>query len=385
MAALQDLQEGDRRLSLDVAYGRLPTDAARVLRLLPVHPGPDASAATVAALANLPVSDSREALTCLVRAGLAEVVAGSGERWRITGSVRPLVQRLSRAFARSGESEDARNRLLDYLLTTTEAAGDRLRGRPPIPVVEEFTARADALAWLDAERVTLLAAVQMAVDTGRNQAAMALPLLMADYLGFREQFHDLLAMTMISLDIARRLGDRAVEGDALTDLGLALYGLQRYDEAESAHRQAAAVFREVGNRDGEGDALNNLGLTLHSLHRDDDAESAHREAAAVLGEVGDRHGEANALNNLGLTLHSLHRDDDAESAYREAASIFLQTGDRHSEAKARGNLGNVLQELGRYSEAVSAYQKAADILRDIGDRCGELRMLEILDLIQEMS
>ena len=41
---------------------------------------------------------------------------------------------------------------------------------------EEFTGRDAALDWLDAERASLVAAVSMAADTGRDQAAMHLPL-----------------------------------------------------------------------------------------------------------------------------------------------------------------------------------------------------------------
>ena len=51
---------------------------------------------------------------------------------------------------------------LDYYLITTEAADERLRGLPPVPVTHEFTDRKGALDWLDAERASLVAAVQAA-------------------------------------------------------------------------------------------------------------------------------------------------------------------------------------------------------------------------------
>ena len=44
------------------------------------------------------------------------------------------------------------------------------------PVPAEFTGREDALAWLDAERPSLIAAVTMAAGTGRDQIALRLPL-----------------------------------------------------------------------------------------------------------------------------------------------------------------------------------------------------------------
>ena len=54
-----------------------------------------------------------------------------------------------------------------------------LRGQP---VPAEFTGRDDALAWLDAERPNLIAAVTMAAGTGRDQIALTLPSALSEYL-----------------------------------------------------------------------------------------------------------------------------------------------------------------------------------------------------------
>ena len=66
----------------------------------------------------------------------------------------------------------------------------RARRCPP-----EFTGRDDALAWLDAERPSLVAAVTMAASTGRDQVAMELPLYLSEYLAWRRRFDDWLAVT----------------------------------------------------------------------------------------------------------------------------------------------------------------------------------------------
>jgi tetratricopeptide (TPR) repeat protein len=133
-----------------------------------------------------------------------------------------------------------------------------LRGLPPIPAPQEFTGRDGALAWLDAERVSLLAVTRMAAHVGRDHAAKNLPLLMAYYLDFRGQFDDLLAATAIGLEAARRLSDRVAEGEALNNLGGALIGLGRYDEALTAYQDAIGIFRETGNRPREEAALESL-------------------------------------------------------------------------------------------------------------------------------
>jgi tetratricopeptide (TPR) repeat protein len=208
-----------------------------------------------------------------------------------------------------------------------------------VAVLEEFTSQEDALAWLDAERECLIATVRMAADTGRDQAMASLPLLLAQYLARRQRFEDLLATTVISLDAARRLGDRDGEGDALNNLGGALLEMHRSGEAVTACQDAAAVFHETGNRRGEGDALNNLGVALRRIRRLDESIAAHQDAATIYRETGDRQGEAKALNNLGVALRESGRVEEAVGAWQHAAAIFRETGDRRGQRTALKNIG----------------------------------------------
>ena len=53
-----------------------------------------------------------------------------------------------------------------------------------------FTGREAALAWLDAERGSLVAAVAMAADIGRDHVALHLPIRLAEYFLWRRQFDD---------------------------------------------------------------------------------------------------------------------------------------------------------------------------------------------------
>ena len=75
--------------------------------------------------------------------------------------------------------------------------------------------------------------------------------------------------------------------------------MRRFDEAITAHQQAAALSTELGDRNGEAAALDNLGVALQEVRRFDEAITAHQQAAALFTELGDRHGEAAALGNLG--------------------------------------------------------------------------------------
>ena len=366
--------------AFELSYHRLDETSARVFRLLPVNPGPDLSTAAAAVLADLPAGQVRRVLGGLAAAHLAEAAAGGGGRWRMHDLLRLYAARLSQEDADADGREQARDRLLGWYLDMAGAADGHLRALPGTAAPEEFTGREDALAWLDAERASLVAAVTMAAGTGRDHAAMRLPLLLAEYFAWRRRFDDLMAVTAISLDAARRLGDRRREADALTILGNALQEVRRFEEAITACQDAAAIYRDTGDHHREGMALNNLGSALREVRRFDEAITACQDAAAIFRDTGDRHREAMAQGNLGLALREARRFEEAITACQDAAAIFRDTGDRHSEGMALGNLGIALQEVRRFDEAITAHQEDLAICRDTGDHHGEGMALNNLGL-----
>lgn len=384
MAAQKDDPRDAQRLGAELAYQGLPAAAARVFRLLAVHPGPDVTVAAVAALADVPFAEARGVLLLLNRAGLVQAARGI-DRWRMRDVARAHACRLSETHATTDEREVARDRLLRYYQTATEAADGRLQGRRPIPVPQEFDDRDGALAWLDAERANVLAVTQMAADVGRDHAAKSLPLLMAYYLNFRGFSDDLLVVTAIGLDAARRLGDHAAEGEALNNLGGALVGLGRYDEALARYRGAITVFHQAENRRAEAESSANLAISLTALKRYDEALTAYQDALAVLRLIGDQHAAGAALNNLGITLRALRRYDEAHAAYQDAVAIFREAGDRQNLAMSLGNLGNILRSLGRSADAAGIYQEAVGIFRETGDQAREEVALECLTAVQGAS
>ena len=122
--------------------------------------------------------------------------------------------------------------------------------------------------------------------------------------------------------------------------------LQRYEEAEQAYRQAIEIDPK------EAVAWYNLGVLLSdNLQRYAEAEQAYRQAI----EIDPK--EAVAWYNLGVLLSdNLQRYAEAEQAYRQAIEIDPK------KANAWHNLGHVLSnDLQRYAEAGEAYLKALEI------------------------
>ncbi|MDF5758445.1 tetratricopeptide repeat protein [Spongiactinospora sp. TRM90649] len=409
---LEAMESGDRdrsgrpigvRAAFDLSYEHLlaeEPEQARLFRLLPLSPGPDVSTAAAAVLAGTSELVVRRRLAGLVRAHLVTVTAaedvgpadgpvdgaGAGpglsgqERWGMHDLVRLYADEHGQEQAGSDDRESALDRLLDFYLRTADAADDHLRALPGQDVPDAFTGRGQAMAWFDAERVTLIAIVALAWATGRDHIAAYLPACLNEYLDWRRAFDDRLSVDAVAVQAMVRLGDRHGEGIALTGLGVALQEVRRFDEAITAHEQAAFIFQETGDRPGEGRALTGLGIALQGVRRFGEAITAYEQAAAIYRKAGDRPGEGIALTNLGLALQEVRRFEEAITAHEQDLAICREAGDRPGEGQALTGLGIALQEVRRFDEAITAYEQAAVIYRKAGDRPGEGRALSGLGI-----
>ena len=215
-----------------------------------------------------------------------------GNRWRMHDLIRLYAKELASDAARNDQSEAALDRLLEHYRDTAAAADGHLRALPGQAVPERFDGRADALAWLDAERPTLVAAVTLAAASGRAHTAVSLATGLAAFLDLRRHFDDMITTGQAAADSAHHAADRHGEAWTLNSLGNALREVRRFDEAITAHQQGLAICRELGDRYGEAVTLDSLGGDLREVRRFDEAITAHQQAAALFTELGDRHGAA---------------------------------------------------------------------------------------------
>lgn len=352
--------------AFELSYRQLGEAAARVFRLLPVNPGPDVSTAAAAALADLPMDEVRRLMRQLVRAHLVEKAAGAPGRWRMHDLLRLYARQLTDARAEADEQERARDRLLGYYLETARAADAHLRP-PGTPVPAVFASRDEALAWLDTQRPSLVGAV----SAGRDQVAMELPLALCQYFYSRRLLDNWLDTLAISLETARKVGNRRQEGRALSKSGWALFEANRFSEGVKACREALDIFRET--RQDEGEALINLGLNLRMMHNKQEANTAYleqaatayRDAVAIFRKIGDQHGEGLALSNLGRVLGGLGHFPEAIADGETAVTIFREINDRPEEGGALINLGESLRQAGKLEKAITTYKGAIRASQDV--------------------
>jgi tetratricopeptide (TPR) repeat protein len=371
------LRHGERTVAdaFDRSLRRLQKrdpEAAALLPLLTLNPGPDFALVAAAALAGKSVGQVAPWLRVLRQASLLHQSAVG--RW----SIHDLVRLYAREHITHHTQQKATRRLLDHYHHMALAMDNQLRGLPQDVVLAAPGRRMQALEWFDTERANLTAAVTIALDTGDDKVTMGLATRLCEYLSLRRYLTDWVTVTGSALTAAQRSDDQNDVATAWGNRGLALRDVGRFGEALIALQIAAAVFRKIGARRNEVITLNNLGLALQDVGRFDDAILTHEGVAALYREIGDRRNEGIALNSLGAALLQVRRFADALIAAQSAATIFREIGDHRNEGIALNGIGCTLGHMKRFDEAIVAHENAIALYRETGDRYGEATALNNL-------
>ncbi|MFG2750585.1 ATP-binding protein [Streptomyces xanthophaeus] len=374
------------RAAFDLSYRCLSPDEARLLRLLTVNPGPDCSTEAaialdrqpewdtrvlVARLHGTPMKDVRELLARLATASLVtEQPAGSG-RWRMHDLVRLYAAEQGELEAATDDRAAALGRLLGYYRGATGEAVSQLTQ----------SERVRALAWLDAERPTLVALVALAEAEGRLEQMVHVATALMPYLNEWRHFEEAFTVGTQALEGARTLDEPGYASAALQELGKMHLEVHAVDRGIEYLEAAVTGFRECGDRVGEATALNSLGCAFGMQARFARAAEILERARDLFRELGHRHGEASALVNLAATLPGVDRFAEATETHRRAAGLFRDLGDLNGEADAYGNLALCLLAMGRLEEAHEAVERGIALRRGLGDRHGEGQALAVLGLV----
>jgi tetratricopeptide (TPR) repeat protein len=173
--------------------------------------------------------------------------------------------------------------------------------------------------------------------------------------------------------MAKEMGDRAGEGTAYGNLGIAYRSQGDFSKAIEYQTQHLAIAKEVGDRAGEGAAYGNLGNTCQSQGDVSKAIEYQTQCLAIAKEVGDRAGEGAAYANLGNAYQSERDVSKAIEHHAQHLAIAKEVGDRAGEGAAYGNLGNAYRSQENFSQAIEHQTQCLAIAKEVGDRAGEGR------------
>jgi tetratricopeptide (TPR) repeat protein len=365
------------RTVLSLSYRHLPGTAARMFRLLGLHPGPDISAAAAASLAGVSEPQARVALRDLTRASLLMEVAPG----------RFAFHDLLRAYAAeqpvpAAEVAGTTLRMLDHYLHTAYRAhralypGRELIGLDPCEpgaTPGTFSGKASALAWLEDEYQVLLKVTGLAARAGYDAHAWRLPVVLWTFHNVCGHWHDGTRLHQIALEAARRSGGSSGKAHVLRGLGSFAMSLGAFEEAHEYLAEALSLFKLLEDDLG-------LARTDVILSQTLEFQGRFAEALAVMSDAlrlsqsappSNRHMmlvRASALNGSAWNSVQLGDLSEARAFCRQAIELCQAIGYSPGEAGTWDTLGVVLQRLGLHGEAVPCFLRAVSLDREMGNR-----------------
>lgn len=407
------------------SYRALSAEAARLFRLLGLHPGPDFSVLVAAGLADLPLIRARRLLDTLVGANLLNETGY--DRCQFHDLLRAYAYQQATTESSADERESAIERTCAWYFRAMAAAAavhdafyaDDWAVTPApadltgLPVFADYD---QAMVWFTAETDNLVAACRSAAAAGLDEIAWMLPaLLRTPYLDRRPP-GEWMELARIALQAVARLDDR--RGEAITQLGLSIAyrQMQQIEPAIEHSRRALDAARSIDDAYQTVAALVILGHAQRCGRLLDDARSSYEQAlvvaedadlplwtvwaliglaealfdAGLVQEAGTRitevlallervNGEGARSECLGV-LASINREvgdyEAADTNIHDALTIAYQTKNLSYQGTFEIELGRLLLATDRSGDALVAFQHAMTIGRRLGDRGTEATALD---------
>ncbi|WP_291415893.1 tetratricopeptide repeat protein [Actinophytocola sp.] len=410
-------------VAISLSYRDLPADQQRAFRLLALHPGAGVTPHAAAALTGTDLDEAHRLLDQLTAASLMQCPTSG--RYRFHDLIRTYAGGRAHDEDPAAVRRACLARLGEHYLHTAARATDLVyphdrhrRPRVPEPATPavELPDPAAARAWLDAERINLLAvATHLAQD---DTAFAGFAAILHNHLAVTGRYADGRLLHEQVIEAARRNGDVAAEVGALVNLGeldvrtgryeQVIDGMQRvldlgdgpagrdgvaralrylglasqltgrYERAADYYQQALALSREAGDRIGEASGLGNLGVIYQLAGRYELAAEHHWQAMVVFEAIGAVENKARALDHLGVIEQLTGHHERAAEHHREALALFVDTGSLEGQATALDHLGVIEQLTGHYEQAGEHHRQALALSRQIGDPDDEARALNNL-------
>jgi DNA-binding SARP family transcriptional activator/tetratricopeptide (TPR) repeat protein len=379
---LDALEAGDAvtnvRAVLSWSYDQLSEPAARMFRLLGVHPGPDISLSAAASLAGLARADAGTALRELGRTHMvAEYLPA---RFTFHDLLRAYAADQAERHDPAAERRAAVHRVLDHYLHTAMAASHRFSPfRSPLQLASpqpgvlpaDVADKEQAMAWFDAEVPVLLALIAFADTGGFDTHAWQIPWTLGPFFNRRGRWQDYIATQQTALAAAGRLGDTLALAHAHHLLGHVQSQVGDYEEADPNFRRALDLFRELGDRPNEAVVLNGLAGMLEKQERYPEALAVALDALRMLKAVGHWWTQATLENGVGWLYAHLGQYDRALTHCQRALALHRDSGHRGGTADTLDSLAYVHLHLGDIAQAKAHYAKAIEAYREIGSPFGE--------------
>jgi DNA-binding SARP family transcriptional activator len=382
----------DPRAVFSWSYLRLTPAAARLFRLLGLHPGPDIGLRATASLAALPAGAVRPLLAELAQAHLiAEPAPG---RYACHDLLRAYATELAGSAETPADREAAVRRLLGHYSHTAYHAegflGLRREVPPPLTPLapgaepEPILHHEQALRWFETEHRVLRTAIRQ--DTRFDREVCDLARWTHLFLEMQGHWHDELDVLSVALAAARRLGDKRMQAFTHCQLGRTYIWFGRHTEAARELQEALDLYAAIQDVVGQAYAHYAFAWLLDRQGEVTEALARAEQTLTLFRAVEHEEGQAKALNAIGWFHGLLGEQTTAIEYCRQALELQTRLGEHIGAAQTLHSLGHAHKELGEGEKAVPCYEEAAKLFRQHGYPISEARVLiDLADVHESMG
>lgn len=368
----------DVRTVFSWSYRTLSVEAARLFRLLSVHPAQDIGVPAAASLAGLPIRRTRRLLGELRGAHL--VFEPAPGRYLQHDLVRAYAAELVASQELSSGRTDLENRVVSHYVHTGLAASRHLTSLPqsavqvdPLPEgvdPQPIAGYEEAMNWFRDEHKTLLTLVTQAIDNGHDSLVSQITGVLTDYFNRSGHWQDWAIIERLALEAARRTGDIAAQARALHMLARATAKLGDHEEACELLLLAIRLYRRLGDRLGEATVHRTFTCPATRLGKYTEALDHGLRALELYRAVGHEEGVGSSLNAIGWAYAKVNDHERALVYCTEALQRLQRTDVRRQQAATWDSLGYIHLMLAHVDEAARCYLQSADLYRELGDGYG---------------
>lgn len=352
--------------SLLSSYLALSEGAARTLRLLGLHPGPDFTVHVSAALGDRTFHQSQRDVDELKALNL---VNSNSNRFVF----QPLVHTFAtECLSTTGQPRDhvlALTREVNWYLQAVEAARDTISpsgaaiasrdlDAETSGVTMTFPRPATAAQWLTVERENIAAVVRASARADLPHSWQLVHALSGCGTAWSDPPPDWSDVLTTALVATRKAGDLSGEGDVLNAIALSC---GRTDDKENELNNlylALTLFRTINNRRGECESLMFLGD--HKRRQGDSTAAAtyYEESLTTLGDTVEPNLRALIHYRMGVTHADLSMFEKSAASLRQALAIYTNLSNEIYQVKILSQLGLVSRQAGRNHEAAALLEEA---------------------------
>ncbi|CAB4024371.1 tetratricopeptide repeat 28-like, partial [Paramuricea clavata] len=193
-----------------------------------------------------------------------------------------------------------------------------------------------------------------------------------------------------SLELAIQIKDMKRQQRAYENLGNSYFALQKckemgdyacwrkYRNAVKCHEEEIKIAKDLGNKVREGEALGNLGNAYTGLCEYQKAIELHEESLKIAEDYVVQADERRANGNLGNAYVASGQYRKALDFQRRALEISQQLSHRAAEGRIHESMARAYYLSGHIEKAVESSRKSLRIASEVGDKAGKGRALGTL-------